>query len=119
MKSDAGAKNDDAEPAMKDKGSASQKAMKQAPGSGQRALGGQKVLETAAISTCANILNVDALRRTRKRNFDEGAEVSAEHVTAQMMREWNGPLKLAVRNISRTTDKQKWAVKALRACLKK
>ena len=68
---------------------------------------------------CANMLNLDALRRTKKRSFEDVVEVLAENVSVPMMRQWNRASRLGVRNISRTTDKTDWSTKALKAILKK
>ena len=78
-----------------------------------------KELDAAAITMCANLFNVDAMRKTKKRNFDEIAAILAENITVPTMRQWTGPLRLGIRNISRTTDKTEWASKALAAALKK
>ena len=78
-----------------------------------------KELDVASITTCANLFNVDALRKTKKRSFDEIAAILAENISVATMRQWTGPLRLGIRNISRTTNKNEWAAKALAAVLKK
>ena len=119
MKTAAAMKKDEGEPPEKKRREGNQNTAKHGQQGAQKPGKNPKELEATAIIMCANLLNMEALRRTKKRNFDEVAGVLAENLTVPLMRQWTGPLLLGTRNISRTTDKVEWASKALAAILKK
>ena len=119
MKSAAAMKKAGGEQPDKKKQEGNQKDMHHNQPTPQKGAKAPKELDAAAITMCANLFNVDAMRRTKKRNFDEIAAILAENITVPTMRQWTGPLRLGIRNISRTTDKAEWASKALAAALKK
>ena len=78
-----------------------------------------KELEPELIKWAGNMLGMDALCRTKKRTFDEIAELIEENIPVPQMRQWNGPLKIGMRNISQSTPKGEWAMRALRQIIKK
>ena len=73
-----------------------------------------KELDPELIKWAGSMLGIEALRRTRKRTFDEIAELIEENVSVSQMRQWNAPLKFGMRNISQSSWKAEWAVRALR-----
>ena len=64
-----------------------QKEVVQNPAPPQKGSKVPKELDVAAITTCANLFNVDALRKTKKRSFDEIAAILAENISVATMRQ--------------------------------